>query len=334
MAGHSPVAPVIDWRAIPLPPSGSRSADLRPRPAVLWTTVFIGTLAIASASILVRLADAPPLSVAAYRVSLAALVLGVIQLARREPDDRKPARSAVAASGLSGLFLAFHFAFWITSLTLTSIASSVTLVSTTPLFVAVVSSLYLKERFRPRFLAGILLTLIGSAAIAGVDADHSKTALRGDLLSMLGAVMAAGYLVSGKVARRSLSLATHAFCSYGTAAVILLVLCILSSQALSGFSAKSYAALLLLALVPQLIGHTAFNWTLRFLSPATVSVLILGEPIGATILGRLMLGETVDLPKAVGMFVLGLGIVLCALHAPGPSADAGKALARQGRSPD
>jgi drug/metabolite transporter (DMT)-like permease len=283
----------------------------------LWATVFIGTVAISSASILIRLADAPPLSIAAYRVSLASLLLGCSLLGRRRSGPQGSPRSAHAAAGISGLFLAFHFAFWITSLTMTSIASSVTLVSTAPCFVAVIASLCLKERFQPRFLAGILLTLIGTGVIAGLDADLSGTALRGDLLSIAGALMAAGYLVSGKVARRSLPIARYAFCSYGTAALILITLCALSKQALFGFSARTYAALVLLALVPQLIGHTAFNWTLRFLSPATVSVLILGEPIGATILGRFIFGETVDFSKTAGLMVLGVGIVLCALCTPG-----------------
>ncbi len=297
---------------MPIPTSTPSSP--RPSSVALWTTVFIATLAIASASILVRLADAPPLPIAAYRVSIAAGFLGLSLVLRRKPECPRPTRPALVAAALSGLFLAFHFAFWITSLTLTSIASSVTLVSTAPFFVAVISSVYLKERFRPIFLAGIVLTLIGSAVIAGLDADHSATAFQGDLLSILGAIMAAGYLVSGKVARRSLALSTYALASYGTAALILLAVCVLSSQPLTGFTAKTYAALLLLALVPQLIGHTAFNWTLRFLSPTTVSVLILGEPIGATFLGRVIFGETVGLSKALGLFVLGLGIVLCVIQ--------------------
>jgi drug/metabolite transporter (DMT)-like permease len=296
--------------------SSAPARNLHPRPAVLWAAIVVGILAISSASILIRLADAPPLSIAAYRVTLAALVLGCARLGSKKSKTLERARSALAAAGLSGLFLAFHFAFWITSLTMTSIASSVTLVSTTPFFVALISSSYFRERLRPRFLAGILLTLIGSGLVAGVDSSLSGTAVRGDLLSIAGAIMAAGYLIAGKVARRSLSLSGYALGSYGTAAVILLALCFFSNQALFGFSVKTYTALCLLALVPQLVGHTTFNWTLKFLSPATVSVLILGEPIGATILGCFILGETVDFPKAAGLFILGVGIFLCALCAP------------------
>ncbi|MHC1745367.1 MAG: DMT family transporter [Syntrophobacteraceae bacterium] len=295
------------------------AADHHPRPTVLWTAVLIGILAISSASVLIRIADAPPLSIAAYRVTLASLILACFRLSPKKTAPLHYTGAALAATGLSGLFLAFHFAAWITSLTMTSIASSVTLVSTTPLFVTLIAWLFLNERFRPRFLAGILLTLVGSGAIAGLDSRLSATAVRGDLLALLGAVMAAGYFVSGRIARESLSLSDYALGSYGTASLTLISLCLLTGQELAGFSGKTYTALFFLALVPQLIGHTTFNWTLKFLSPATVSVLILGEPIGATILGHILLREDIDASKAMGLAVLGAGIFLCALCAPGHS---------------
>lgn len=292
------------------------ATDHHPRPAVLWAAVLVGVLAISSASILIRIADAPPLSIAAYRVTLASLLLACWRLGHRKAAPVKRSGAALAATGISGLFLAFHFAFWITSLTMTSIASSVTLVSTTPFFVTLIAWRFLRERFRPRFLAGILLTLVGSGAIAGLDSRLSGTAVRGDLLALLGALMAAGYFVSGKIARERLSLSDYALGSYGMASLTLICLCLLTGQTLVGFSGKTYTALFFLALVPQLIGHTTFNWTLKFLSPATVSVLILGEPIGATILGHVILRESTDVSKALGLAVLGAGILLCAQCAP------------------
>ncbi len=292
------------------------ATDHHPRPSILWAAVLIGVLAISSASILIRIADAPPLSIAAYRVTLASLLLACCRLGPRKAAPVKRFGTALVATGVSGLFLAFHFAFWITSLTMTSIASSVTLVSTTPFFVTLIAWLFLRERFRPRFLAGILLTLLGSGAIAGLDSRLSGSAVRGDLLALLGALMAAGYFVSGKIARESLSLSDYALGSYGMASLTLIGLCLVTGQALVGFSAKTYMALFFLALVPQLIGHTTFNWTLKFLSPATVSVLILGEPIGATILGHVILRESPDVSKAMGLVVLAVGIFLCALCAP------------------
>lgn len=302
--------------------SAALSTDHRPRPTVLWAAVLIGILAIASASILIRMAEAPALAIAGYRVTLASSFLACARLRPGRTAAVERTKAALAATGLSGLFLALHFATWITSLTMTSIASSVTLVSTTPLFAALASRFFLKERFSRPFFAGMVLTLLGSGIVAGLDSRLSGTAVEGDLLALLGAIMATGYLVSGRVARQSLSLSDYALGSYGTAALILIATCILTDQQLFGFSTKTYAALLALALVPQLIGHTTFNWTLRFLSPATVSVLILGEPIGATILGHYVLGEAVDLTKCAGLLVLGSGILVCALCSPDRPTDA------------
>jgi drug/metabolite transporter (DMT)-like permease len=128
--------------------------------------------------------------------------------------------------------------------------------------------------------------------------------------------MAAGYLLSGRVARQSLDLCAYSFGVYSTAAVALLLCCLLTGTPLLGFSRETYLALVLLAIIPQLIGHTTFNWTLKFLTPATVAVLILGEPIGATILAYIILGETLSLLKAVGLVVLGVGILLSSLAVP------------------
>jgi drug/metabolite transporter (DMT)-like permease len=282
----------------------------KPHPFILWSLVLTGVASISCASILIRLAEAPSLAIAAYRVSLASLVLApwfaVGHNKRSYPKDKK----VLYATLLSGVFLALHFVFWIHSLGMTSVASSATLVSTTPLFVAIVSYLWFRESPGRRTFTGVLCTLIGSGIIAGTDFSFSLSALLGDLLAVLGAVMAAGYLLTGRFARKWLDISAYTLGAYGAAAVVLLTFCFLSGTPLSGFSTNTYIALALLALIPQLIGHTTFNWTLKFLSPTTVAVLILGEPIGATLLAYLVLGETVSLMKGLGLLVLGVGIIL------------------------
>lgn len=281
-----------------------------PRPYLLWPLVTVGITAISFASILIRLADAPAITIAAYRVALAAAAMGPVfalkQTRNRPRWDRKIAWGTV----LAGCFLALHFASWIYSLQLTSIASSVSLVSTTPLFVALFS--YCRHRERPnlRLGLGILCTTLGSVFVAGTDFAFSTRALWGDVLAVTGAVMAAGYLMAGQYVRRSLDLTSYTFCAYGSAALVLLPMCLLAGSPLSGFSRETYLTLILLALVPQLIGHTTFNWTLKFLPPAAVSILILGEPIGASLLAYFFLGETVTGLKGLGLLILGAGIVL------------------------
>ncbi len=281
-----------------------------PHPSLLIATILTGIAAISCASIFIRLADAPPIAIATYRVTLAAMVIAPYHgWTHRSKPSFWDAR-LTAVSMISGVFLAFHFIFWISSLSLTSVASSATLVSTTPIFVALFSFPVWKDRPSGRLRLGILCTVLGSAFLAGQDYSFSPTALLGDLLAILGAVMASGYLLAGRFAREHLSLSAYTLAAYGSAALTLLTISFLLGTPLWGFSARTYWFLLLIGLVPQLIGHTAFNWALRFLPPTQVSVLILGEPIGATALACLFLGETLSVSKSLGLAVLASGILL------------------------
>lgn len=287
-----------------------------PSPPVLFAMVALGILAISTASILIRMAQAPALAIAAYRTGIATSLLLPWLLTRRTRPARADILGAIPACALAGLFLALHFAFWIQSLRMTSVASSATLVSTTPLFAALITFVLFKERPKTGLLVGIGFIMTGSGIIAGTDLTFSGEAFLGDLLAIAGAAAAAAYFIAGERARRTLSLSAYATIAYGTAALLLLVLCVAGGVPLSGFSTETYAFLLALALVPQLIGHTVFNWSLRFLSPSTVSALVLGEPIGATILAFLILGESVDATKAAGLTLLGIGILLASRLMP------------------
>ncbi len=278
-------------------------------PLGIAAVVSIGILAISSASILIRLTAAPALSIAAYRVGVASLLLSprLFRLRRTPPHlSRKPLLALVSA----GVFLAAHFALWISSLQWTSVASSVALVSTSPLFAGVLSALLLKERPSRRLWTGILVTLAGSLLVTGFDTTLSGTGLGGDLLALGGAVMAAGYLLAGRLARCHLDIGFYAVSVYATAALILTALCLGLKVPLSGFDPRTYQLLILLGVVPQLIGHTAFNWALRFLPATLVAVLTLGEPIGATFLAWLLLREPIPAGRALGLGVLGIGILI------------------------
>lgn len=282
--------------------------------------VLLGISAISAASILVRLAEAPSISIAAYRVTIASLVLAPFYGAGRRSGRHRADRRTTGFILLAGVFLAFHFFLWIRSLSFTSVASSATLCGTTPLFTVLFSWLWLKDRPGKRIIPGILCTLAGSTLVAGTDFSFSARALQGDLLALGGALMASGYFLAGRVARRSADLCAYTFGAYGTAAVVLLACALLTGTPLFGFSPGTYLVLLLLALIPQLIGHTTFNWTLRFLSPSTVSVLVLGEPVGATLLAYLVLDEAVPPLRGIGLLILCLGILLSAQAEPQPAA--------------
>lgn len=276
----------------------------------LWLAILAGISAISCASILVRLAEAPPIAIATYRVTVATMILLPYAIRKGQWKSGSVPFSLLGMTALSGTCLALHFAFWITSLQKTTVASSTTLVSTTPIFVALFSRYVIGERLTRIGWIGIGLTFLGSTAIAGADLHLSQKALIGDLFALAGAISVSGYLLAGKVVRRSLDLATYTVGTYGISALVLLLICYLTSTPLHGFSTPTYTVLILLAIIPQLIGHTTFNWALRFLSSTTVAVLILGEPIGATILAYFILDERISISKGVSLLVLGTGIAL------------------------
>lgn len=287
-----------------------------PHPYILCCLILLGIASISCASILIRLADAPPLAIAGYRVALASFLIAPCYAWGRRSAIHHWSRKVFLTTALSGVFLALHFVCWIYSLRMTSIASAATLVNSTPLFTALFSCLCLKESLQKRLKIGIFLTLAGSVLVAGTDFTLSEQALLGDVLALLGGLMAAGYLIAGRAARRSLGLSAYTLVTYGTAAALLLPSCPLFGAALTGFSGETYLILVLLAVVPQLVGHTTFNWALKYLPTTTVSILILGEPIGATLLGFAVFGETVSSRKAAGLLVLAAGILLSALSTP------------------
>lgn len=284
-----------------------------PRPWLLWTLVAAAIAAISCASIFIRLAAAPSMAIAAYRVGIAALALVPgVWYKRRGPAQGWNAR-IIARTLLAGLFLAGHFLFWIESLNHTSVASSVALVSLTPVFAGILSSVLLKERPSRKLWLGLAVSVGGSIGIAGTDYSLSVESLYGDLLALAGALMAAGYFLSGRYLRRFLGIAGYALGVYGAAAVLLLGACLATATPLTGFDPRTWLLLALLALIPQLIGHTTFNWTLRFLPATMVAVLTLGEPIGATLLAYLFLHETLTMEKSLGLAILFLGILLSSL---------------------
>jgi drug/metabolite transporter (DMT)-like permease len=290
------------------------SVSLRPPPPrILWTLLLLGILSISCASIFIRLADAPPLAIAAYRVGIATVLIAPYYLRRRRRAGDRWNSRILLLTLVSGIFLALHFTFWIESLRMTSVASAATLCNTTPLFTALFCRVFLGERLPRLVIAGILVTFGGSVFLAGTDFLATREALWGDLLALSGAVMAAGYFLAGRAVRPLLSLPAYTLAVYGVAALVLLACSMFAGTALSGFSAKTYLFLALLAVIPQLIGHTTFNWVLRFLSPTIVAILILGEPVGATLLAWLILGEAVTTLKFAGLVTLGAGIVLSSL---------------------
>lgn len=272
--------------------------------------VLMGILAVSTASIAIRLADAPALVVGAWRVTLAAILLTPVAypLARREL--RALGRSDVAALAGSGVALALHFAAWIYSLEFTTVASSVVLVATNPIFVAVAAHYWLDERVGRITVVAIAITILGSLVIGYGDLSLSPQALFGDLLALLGAVAGSAYIVLGRIVRRRLSTLAYVWPCYGLAGVLLVIVCLATGQPLLGYSVDTFFILVWLALVPQILGHSAFNWALGRFSPIFVTVALLGEPVGATVLAFLVLAELPPLTAFIGGPLILLGIFM------------------------
>jgi len=275
--------------------------------------IAAGIAAVSSASIFIRFAqrEAPSLVIAAARLTLASLILAPIAWTRYRSEYRQLTRADGRLAIFSGVFLALHFATWISSLEYTTVASSTVLVSTSPLFVAIAAWLLLRERIGGAVMAGLGVALIGSAIIGLSDrSGTTRNALLGDVLALAGAVAVAGYLLIGRRLRAKLSLVPYVAVVYGTAAIMMLVMAAFARQTFVGYSPSTYVWLLLLALVPQLIGHSAFNWALAHLPATFVSVATLGEPIGSTILAYVILGEMPTPIKIFGALMILAGIVI------------------------
>ena len=273
----------------------------------LYPRFALGILAVSFGAIFARLAgEASPFAIAAWRLTLAALVLAPFTLFRSE---RSLDRESFLWSLLSGAALSVHFVLWIWSLDYTTVASSVLFVSTHPIFVGFGSILFLRERLSRRLLAGIVLAVAGGALIGFGDVQIGGSALRGDLLALGGGLMAAVYFLIGRRVRRKVSLPEYVAVTYGTAAALVLLLCLVTRTPVLGYAPSTYGYLVLLAVVPQLIGHSTINWALKRLSASRVSIFVLGEPVGSALLAIAFFREV-----PVGLNLLGAAIILVGIY--------------------
>ncbi len=290
--------------------------------------LFFGILAASTSSIFIRFAQAevPSIVIASYRLSIAALILLPYAVKRHRSDLKHRHWSKIIGAGI---FLAIHFGTWITSLEYTSVTSSVVLVQTTPIFVMLLSPFFLGETPARWTIIGLILALAGSAAIALSDTcalpldhacakeflDFDRMSIKGDLLAIAGAVSGAAYLMLGRVVRKTMPLIPYITLVYGIAAVGLLVTSFISGLPLTGYSPSMYLWFLLLAIFPQLLAHSSYNWALEFLPANTVALSLLGEPVSASVLAFLILRETLPFLRWLGAMIIFVGIAT-ALYQP------------------
>lgn len=255
-------------------------------PWLPWALLALGVGAASVSAILVRYADAAdPLALSFWRCVAGAAAL----LPFAAGKIRSGGRGQVKAPVIAGIFLALHFGTWMTSVNLTTVAASVLLVSTTPVFVAIAALVLYKERLPALAWAGILLATGGAAAVGG--GSLSGSSLDGNLLAVAGAATAGGYVMAGQVARRSQGILEYAVVTYAVAGALMAVVCVAADVALTGYPAQTWLAIAGLVVGPQLLGHTVINLTLSDIDATTVSVTIMAEPVIATALAFALFDE-------------------------------------------
>ena len=277
-----------------------------------YLALILGTMAVSTGAIFARLADAPALVIAAYRVGLATLILAPIAWVKARDEIKTLSKRDLKLAVISGFFLALHFATWISSLDYTSVANSVVLVNTNPLWVGLLTPLIARERVKRAAVYSIGISVIGGAIIGFGDFATGGKALLGDGLALAGSMCAAIYLLLGRSLRRKLSLLAYIFICYGSAAVILWIIVLSLRLPVTGFSPGTVAAFWGMALIAQIIGHSTYNWALRWLSAGLIAISLLGEPIGSTILAYLIFDEGLTVYKVVGGIIILSAIYLAA----------------------
>jgi drug/metabolite transporter (DMT)-like permease len=272
-----------------------------------FPAVAVGVLAVSAAAIFIRLADAPAVAVAFWRCALGAALLVPPALVRRE---RFPRGRTLYVGLASGVALGAHFGFWISSLDYTSVAASVVLVSTQPVFVAILAYLLFGERTSPMSFVGILVALAGTAVIAG-DGSVGSAAIFGNILALIGAVTVAVYVLIGRSSRTGgVGVLPYSIVVYSSAALTLLGTALLLDARLWGYSGETWFWLAAITLGPQIMGHTVFNWALRYVEASIVSGTILAEPVVSALLAWLILAERPGLPTILGGAVVLAGLFL------------------------
>ncbi|RWZ52261.1 EamA family transporter [Halobacillus fulvus] len=276
-----------------------------------YIILFIGVLSISTSAIFVKLAgDAPSSIIAFYRLALAVLIMSPYVLWKHFDEIKQVPKKDWILAVFSGIFLAFHFILWFESLNYTSVASSVVLVALQPVFAFVGTYIFFKERFAVGAVLSLVITITGSVIIGWGDFQISGMALFGDVLAIAGAMMVTGYFLLGQNLRQRLSLMTYTFIAYGMAAVTLLIYNLALQESFSGYNGNQWLIFLFLAIIPTFFGHSLFNWTLRWVSTSTISMAVLLEPIGASLLAYWILSEVITWTQWLGGAIVIFGLMM------------------------
>lgn len=297
--------------------SATKSSDVVP--LRVYGVLLMGIVAVSLAAIFIRLMlneNVPALVVAASRLVIATIVLTPITLSRYFSRIRTLSRADWTLLLISGLFLAIHFAAWVSSLQYTKVLISGVLVTTTPIWAGLLEVYFLKVRLTPLVITGLIVALIGGAVIAlsgGNSATLDTEALVGGGLATLGAITVAVYMVIGRKVRASLPLLPYIWIVYGCAATILLGVVLVSGLPITGHKPESYLWMLALGLIPQLIGHSSLNYALGYVPATYVSIATQTEPLASAVMAFVVFREQPTAWQAIGSVIILIGVILTTL---------------------
>jgi len=275
-----------------------------------YLVLAIGVIAISTSAILVKVSTAPSGVIAFYRLLFSVLLMGPIFFSKYRTELKLVTKRDWGISIASGFFLAFHFILWFESLNYTSVASSTVLVTLQPIFAFIGTYLFFKERLSLNAICSGMIAVLGSVIISYGDFKISGTALFGDMLALAACALVTFYLLFGQSVRKRISLITYTFIVYAISTSVLLVYLLVTKESFYPYPKSDWLYFILLAIIPTLLGHTLLNWVVKWVSTSMISVAILFEPVGATVLAYYMIGETVNLSQVIGGAVVLLGIGL------------------------
>ena len=282
----------------------------------LYLILFIGVLALSTSAIFVKLSSAPAPIIATYRMIFTTFLLLPALFLRKGTfkEIQSLSRKQWLLGSLAGAFLALHYGLWFESLHFTSVASSTVFVTLQPLFAFIGGYFFFGEKLKGFAIGGGILAVVGSFIIGWGDFNIGGTALFGDILALLGAATITVYFFIGQHLRKVLSLVPYALIAYSSSALFLLVYSLVLGYPLTGYPISDWLWFFGLAFISTIMGQTIFNWLIKWVSASTISMRILGEPIGTCILSYFIFGNVITINQFIGSVIILFGIFLFLMY--------------------
>lgn len=275
-----------------------------------YIPIFIGVISVSLSAIFVKLANAEAGVIAFYRMFFSVLIMAPLFFWKYSNEIKELRIRDWLFSSIAGIFLAFHFILWFESLNYTSVASSTVLVTLQPLFAFIGTYFFFKENITLKTIFAGVIAIAGSILISWGDFKLSGTAFYGDMLALIACALVTAYFLFGQDVRKRLSLVTYTMLVYAVSTITLLIYVLIKGESFGPYSTMDWIWFILLAIVPNLFGHTLFNWSIKYVSTNVVSIAILFEPIGAAILALLIFKEYLIATQIIGGFIVIVGILL------------------------